>query len=149
MAFFTLDMIGPGTPFSLDRIAIWLYGNTKMRLPGVSMKQFIKVMKALSDPSRVKILKILQLKELCVCEIKSLLDLAQPTISKHLKLLEEAGLVESRKEKLWVNYRLASGSDSIYAQNALQNLQGWLGDDSEVKSLLKMVPIIDRENICK
>ena len=112
------------------------------------MKQFIKVTKALSDPSRVKILKILQLKELCVCEIKAMLGLAQPTISKHLKLLEEAGLVASRKEKLWVNYRLASGEDNIYAMTALQNLRGWLGDDAEIKSLLAMVPLIDRAKIC-
>lgn len=112
------------------------------------MKQFVKVMKGLSDPSRVKILKILQLKELCVCEIRALLNLAQPTISKHLKLLEEAGLVESRKEKLWVNYRLASGTDNIYAATALHNLQGWLDDDAEIKALLTMVPIIDRADIC-
>lgn len=112
------------------------------------MKKFVKVMKALSDPGRVKILKILQLKELCVCEIRVLLNLAQPTISKHLKLLEEAGLVESRKEKLWVNYRLASGVDNIYALTALHNLQGWLGDDLEIKELLTRVPIVDRADIC-
>ena len=112
------------------------------------MKQFIKVMKALSDPSRVKILKILQSKGLCVCEIKALLGLAQPTISKHLKLLEEAGLVESHKDKLWVNYQLASGEDNVYALAALQNLQGWLADDPEIKSLLAAVPLIDRANIC-
>ena len=112
------------------------------------MKQFIKVMKALSDPSRVKILKILQSKGLCVCEIKALLDLAQPTISKHLKLLEDAGLVESHKDKLWVNYRLASGEDNVYAYAVLQNLQGWLDDDPEIKSLLAVVPFIDRANIC-
>ncbi len=112
------------------------------------MKQFIKVMKALSDPSRVKILKILQCKGLCVCEIKALLGLAQPTVSKHLKLLEDAGLVESHKDKLWVNYQLASGADNIYARSALQNLQGWLADDPEIKSLLAVVPIIDRANIC-
>ena len=112
------------------------------------MKQLIKVMKALSDPSRVKILKILQVKGLCVCEIKALLDLAQPTISKHLKLLEDAGLVESHKDKLWVNYQLASGEDNVYAGTALHNLQGWLADDPEIKSLLAVVPIIDRANIC-
>jgi len=112
------------------------------------MKQYIKVMKALSDPSRVKILKILQLKELCVCEIKFLLDLAQPTISKHLKLLEEAGLVASRKEKLWVNYRLATDTDNIFTVTALMNLQGWLDDDPEIKTLLAAVPIVNRQDIC-
>lgn len=112
------------------------------------MKHYIRVTKALSDPSRVKILKILQRKGLCVCEIKALLGLAQPTISKHLKLLEDAGLVESHKDKLWVNYQLADGKDSIYARAALANLQGWLDDDPEIKSLLAAVMLVDRANLC-
>jgi len=67
------------------------------------MKDFIKVMKALSDPNRVKILKMLQHKVMCVCELTAALNLAQPTVSSHLKLLEEAGLAHSRREGLWVN----------------------------------------------
>ena len=57
------------------------------------MRSFIRVMKALSDPNRVKIIKLLENNELCVCEIHSLLGLAQSTVSKHLKILEEADLV--------------------------------------------------------
>lgn len=53
-------------------------------------------MKALSDPNRVRVLKILQLGELCVCEIQKVLALAQSTISKHMKILEDAGLVEKK-----------------------------------------------------
>jgi hypothetical protein len=49
-------------------------------------------MKALADPGRIKIVKMLEARELCVCEIHAALDLAQPTISKHLRILEEAGL---------------------------------------------------------
>ena len=61
------------------------------------MKEFIKVMKALSDPNRVKLLKLIQQREMCVCEIQAALEIAQPTVSKHLKVLEDAGLVEPRK----------------------------------------------------
>jgi DNA-binding transcriptional ArsR family regulator len=50
-------------------------------------------MKALSEPNRVKILKILQCRDLCGCEIQAILDIAQPTVSSHLKVLEDAGLV--------------------------------------------------------
>ncbi|MDJ0819926.1 MAG: metalloregulator ArsR/SmtB family transcription factor, partial [Desulfobacterales bacterium] len=57
------------------------------------MKSFLKVMKALSDPNRVKIVKLLQQKEMCVCELQGALEIAQPTVSKHLKILEESGLV--------------------------------------------------------
>jgi ArsR family transcriptional regulator len=76
------------------------------------MKNFIKVMKALSDPNRVKIIKILQQKSMCVCEIQGALELAQPTVSKHLKILEEAGLVDYLKDGLWVNYYLSDGKNS-------------------------------------
>ena len=59
------------------------------------MKDFIRVMKALSDPNRVKVVKMLQQKPMCVCEIQFALGLAQPTISKHLKVLENAGLIST------------------------------------------------------
>ncbi len=57
------------------------------------MKVFIKVMKALSDPNRVKLLKMLQRKSKCVCEMKTALAISQPSVSKHLRLLADAGLV--------------------------------------------------------
>lgn len=112
------------------------------------MKQFIKVMKALSDPNRVKLLKILQQKELCVCEIQAALGIAQPTVSKHLKILEHAGLVNRRKEGLWVNYYLADGA-SPYAATLLGNLRYWLSDDTEVRAIVKKLSEITREKICK
>ena len=65
------------------------------------MKEFIRVMKAVSDPTRVKILKILEKRMMCVCELQAAIGAAQSTTSKHLKLLEDAGLVESHKEGLW------------------------------------------------
>ena len=112
------------------------------------MKEFIKVMKALSDPSRVKILKMLQHRALCVCETRAALKLAQPTISKHFKILEDAGLVTRSKEGLWVNYCLADGSRSPYAATLLGNLKHWLADDKDVKKLLEELPTIHREEIC-
>ena len=114
----------------------------------VDLKQFIKVMKAMSEPNRVKMLKLLQHKELCVCELQALLDLAQPTISKHLKLLEDAGLVESYKDKLWVNYRPATGDDSVYAHALLKNLSGWLKDDPEISNLLLKSLHVHRDSLC-
>ena len=86
------------------------------------MKDFIKVAKALSDPNRVKIIKMLQHKIMCVCELTAALSLAQPTVSKHLKILEDAGLVDFRKEEKWVNYYLTNGEKSPYAANLLGNM---------------------------
>lgn len=111
------------------------------------MKGFIKVTKALSDPNRVKIVKMLQKKEMCVCEIQAALEIAQPTVSKHLKVLEDAGLVEYQKDGLWVNYRLADGRSSPYAANLLGNLKHWLEDDPEITGIAEKIPGIRREDI--
>jgi ArsR family transcriptional regulator, arsenate/arsenite/antimonite-responsive transcriptional repressor len=113
------------------------------------MKDFVRVMKALSDPNRVKLLKILQERVTCVCEIQAALGIAQPTVSKHLKMLEEAGLVCHRKEGLWVNYNLADGSSSPYAASLLGNLKHWLKDDAEIRRLVEKLPDIQREEICR
>ena len=102
----------------------------------------------MSEPNRVKMLKLLQHRELCVCELQALLDLAQPTISKHLKLLDDAGMVESNKDKLWVNYRLATGKDSMYAKTILKNLSGWLKDDPEIANLMLKSLHVHRDTLC-
>ena len=111
------------------------------------MELYLKVMKALSDPTRVKILKILQLRELCVCEIRFLLGFSQPTISKHLKILEDAGLVESHKDKMWVNYKLSEDKTNVFAVTALENLHDWLTDDLEIKRLLRTISAISRNKV--
>jgi len=113
------------------------------------MRDFIKVMKALSDPSRVKILKMLQHRDMCVCEIQAALGLAQPTISKHLKILEEAGLVGFTKDGLWVNYFLAEGTSSPFAATLLGNLRHWLDDEPEVSDIIERLPEFEREKICE
>ena len=113
------------------------------------MRDFIKVMKALSDRNRVKIIKMLQHRTMCVCEMQEALQVAQPTVSKHLKLLEDAGLVDFNKEGIWVNYYLADGSSSPYVAAVLGNLRHWLENDPQVSDLVEKLPTIRRENICK
>lgn len=113
------------------------------------MKALIKVMKAVSDPNRVKLLKMLQHKSMCVCEMKTALTISQPSVSKHLKLLEDAGLVSSKKNGLWVDYFLADGGLSPYASTVLGNLRHWLENDPQVVELLERIPSIHREHVCK
>ena len=113
------------------------------------MKDFIVVIKALSDPNRVKLLKMLQERVMCVCEIQAALGIAQPTVSKHLKILESAGLVGRKKDGLWVNYHLSDGNSSPYAASLMGNLKHWLKDDPEIRGLMERVPGIQREEICK
>jgi len=74
------------------------------------MESFILQSKAISDPTRMRMLKLLEGGELCVCEIMEVLDLVQSTASKHLNILKMAGFVESRKNGTWTYYRLAEKS---------------------------------------
>ena len=113
----------------------------------VDMKPFIKVMKALSDPNRVRIVKILEEGELCVCEIRELLGLAQSTVSKHLKILEDAGLVVSQKDGSWINYRL-SDEQHEYAAEMLGHLEDWHNEDPDLRLMKQRLPGIDRTVIC-
>lgn len=113
------------------------------------MRDFIRVMKALSDPNRVKIIKMLQHKVMCVCEMRVALQIAQPSVSKHLKILEDAGLITFHKDGMWVNYQLADGSASPYAASLLGNLRHWLENDSELAEIVEQLPSIRRENLCR
>src|SRR5512135_1190457 len=70
------------------------------------MQEILNIFKALSDETRLRILKLLEHGELCVCDIFSALDMVQPKVSFHLAVLKEAGLITDRKEGRWVHYRL-------------------------------------------
>ena len=113
------------------------------------MKDYVKVMKAVSDPNRVKIIKMLQYKVMCVCEMQAALKLAQPTVSKHLKILEDAGLVDFHKDGLWVNYHLTDGGHNPYVASILGNLKHWLEEDPLIAEIIEKLPEIRRENILK
>jgi ArsR family transcriptional regulator len=77
--------------------------------------------KALADETRLRMLKLLEVRELCVCEVMVALDLTQPTASHHLGLMETAGLVKGRKEGKWVFYRIAEPKlvESMHKLNVL------------------------------
>ncbi len=70
------------------------------------MKELLSVFKALSDETRLRIVKLLENGELCVCHIVAAVDMSQPRISFHLKILKDAGLVKDRREGKWMYYRL-------------------------------------------
>jgi ArsR family transcriptional regulator len=72
-----------------------------------------RTFQALGDRTRLRILAMLSTGEVCVCDIHESLDLPQPKVSRHLAYLRRAGLVDARKDGLWVHYRLASLSDPV------------------------------------
>jgi DNA-binding transcriptional ArsR family regulator len=94
------------------------------------MKATLRVTKALADQQRLRILMLLGDGELCVCQIIAVLALAPSTVSKHLSILSQAGLVDSRKEGRWMYFRLPEGQDGEFVQPALKWLVNVLqGDD--------------------
>jgi ArsR family transcriptional regulator len=113
------------------------------------MKQLIRVMKALGDPNRIRILKMLEQREMCVCEICAALGIAQPTVSSHLKVLEAAELVVSRRDGLWVNYRLDEAPGSAYARDMQRQLATWLNNEPGVLEVLDQLPSINRRELTR
>jgi len=72
-----------------------------------SAKKQSRFFKALADENRVRILRLLMLREMCVCEIMVALNLTQPTASHHLGILEKEGIIKRRKEGRWIFYAIA------------------------------------------
>jgi ArsR family transcriptional regulator len=109
------------------------------------MRTYLRVMKAVADNVRVKILKMLQYRELCVCEMRTLLGISQPAVSRHLRLLEDADLVRSQKDGMWNNFRLATKKEcNPYSRVVLKSLRAWLEDEPQIMELRKRVATVDR-----
>jgi len=97
------------------------------------MRELLTIAKALSSDTRVRALMLLRNGELCLCQIIDVLGLAPSTVSKHLSVLSDAGLVDWRKEGRWRYYRLAGGeaSPEVAAARAWTLLET-LADDPQV-----------------
>ena len=95
------------------------------------MREFMFITRALADPNRVRMLLALRRGELCVCQITELFGLAFSTISKHLSILQHAGLIQSRKSERWVYYRLPDKSAPVAAHEALAWLKKSLARTNE------------------
>ena len=96
------------------------------------MRNLVKVFKALSDETRIRLLKLLQHRELCVCELMQTLNMTQSRVSRNLGILKDAGLVKDRRDGLWVHYSLNEDSFNIYAEPILELLKEWVNDDESI-----------------
>ena len=81
------------------------------------------IIKSIADPTRLKIIYLLEHGELCVCEIMAALDKPQPTVSHHLNLLKNAGLLKWRKEGVWIHYKLSNSKLPVNLKELLINSQ--------------------------
>ena len=113
-----------------------------------TLNQYELIFKALSDKSRLRILKMLQRKSLCVCEITEILNLATSTVSKHLSILRDAGLITDEKDKKWINYQINQSPKDNIVSNALLFVQLQLEDDELIANDKKAIGCIDRNVLC-
>jgi arsenate reductase/ArsR family transcriptional regulator len=99
---------------------------------GPRVRDFELAMKAAGDPTRTRILKLLEGGGLCVCQVQAVLGLAPSTVSKHLTILKVAGLVEDRRDGKWIEYTLTRESHNPHAARILALLSGDLDREGEV-----------------
>jgi DNA-binding transcriptional ArsR family regulator len=117
----------------------------------LSLDRFTAVVKAISDPNRVRVLAALRGRELCVCQIVELLGLAGSTVSKHLFLLKQAGLVGSRKQGKWIHYARPSHPADPAIRRALEWIDASLARDAKLRGDRKRLGEILRipvETLC-
>ena len=105
------------------------------------MRELVKVFKTLSDETRIRLLKLLFERELCVCELMQAIDMTQSRVSRNLGILKEAGLVKDRRDGLWAFYSLDRKSFNQYVSPILGLLDGWLNENKVIKN--------DRERLRK
>lgn len=116
------------------------------------MREFMAITKALSDSNRVRILLALRRGELCVCQIAELVGLALSTVSKHLSILNQAGLIQSRKVERLVYYALPGRRAAVVVREALDwvhkslaNTEEMSGDVRRLNQIIKT----DLAEICR
>ena len=115
------------------------------------MREFMYITKALADENRTRVLMFLRSRELCLCQIVEMLGLAPSTVSKHMAILHQARLVESRKESRWIYYRLPNGEASPCVLEALQWVKKHLEEDTRVREDVQRLDAVCRmslEELC-
>lgn len=106
----------------------------------------MSITKALADEGRVRIIMALQNGELCVCQIVELLQLAPSTVSKHMSILRQARLVDTRKDGRWVYYSLDTDSNQLSApvvswmSESLSEIPEIVADRKRLQEILCMEP---------
>lgn len=110
------------------------------------MDKTIKFLKVLSDKNRIRIIKLLGARKMCVCELAYVLRITQPAVSRHIKRMKDVGLIEDEQDGLWTNYYLVKNA---------QNTKGfwpWLNQrvkgDKQIEVDVKRLKNADRRTLC-
>jgi ArsR family transcriptional regulator len=108
----------------------------------------VNILKALGDPNRIRIVKMLTERELCLCEIREVLNLSNSTVSKHLTILRDAGLLLDSKEGKWVNFRLNRKSENPFVRSSIALVKKSFDDDESIREDRTKLRRVDRAAIC-
>lgn len=95
----------------------------------MAMRDFVKLFKALSDETRIRILKVLLERECCVCEVMQALDISQSRASRNLGILEDAGFIKSKRDGSWIVYSVDRKELNNYGTSLIELLRGSLVDE--------------------
>jgi ArsR family transcriptional regulator, arsenate/arsenite/antimonite-responsive transcriptional repressor len=105
---------------------------------GNKLQELIKAFKALGDDTRIRLLKLLEQRELCVCELMQALNMTQSRVSRNLGILKNVGLVKDRRDGLWVHYSL-NDEAKLQIQILLGVLKDSCNDDKTiVKDIMEL-----------
>ncbi len=113
------------------------------------MDELLKILKALSDKNRLRIVKMLQQRNLCVCEITDILELATSTVSSHLSILKDADIIGNAKDGKWVDYYLNTRTNNVFLNGLLPLLTFWMNQDPQVQADLEKLKTTNRLDLCK
>ena len=115
------------------------------------MITLLKSLKALADGNRLRIIRLLLDRPRCVCELQAALGIAQPTVSRHLSILEEADLVnKERRGKNFIYYQLIEGfAPEDHRAGLLSLLSLWLLEDPELTALSRLAQDFNSQEILK
>jgi DNA-binding transcriptional ArsR family regulator len=111
------------------------------------LRGLLNITGAIADATRVRILMMLDIHELCVCQITEALKLAPSTISKHLSILEAADLINRRKVGRWVYYRLNDSKSPKLVKNALNLVTGCASQIKDIMEDRKKIKLLLKEDI--
>jgi len=110
------------------------------------MEETVRILKALSDPTRLRIILALSVKPCCVCELSSALELPQPTVSRCLRILRDAGVVLTARSGRWVEYEI--GGDDEFVSASVAAAAEAVEKDTTFLADKKRIGKADRETIC-
>jgi ArsR family transcriptional regulator, arsenate/arsenite/antimonite-responsive transcriptional repressor len=114
----------------------------------MELQELLKAFKALGDETRIRLLKLLQQRELCVCELIQALNMTQSRVSRNLGILKNVGLVKDRRDGLWVHYSLNDDAEP-YIKELLEMLKDSCDDDKIIaKDLIELSKAQKLSSLC-